>query len=147
VADGQERGERFAREIASMRIADPAPGRHDLWLRVGLALMLGGVALAAFGYYRSQGADDPMVQRDALTLGVLGICGTIFGSALYLRYSVTKVLRFWLARISYDLQVPATPDGEAAGVAPTALAPPAVPPIRAPRQQPQPQADRLGGLQ
>jgi hypothetical protein len=104
VVDVYERGDRFARDIASMRIADPSPGRHDLWLRVGVMVMLGGLALSAFGYIRAQGTGDALVQRDALALGMTGVAGTIVGAAVYVRYSVTKVLRFWLARTSFDLQ-------------------------------------------
>jgi uncharacterized membrane protein YidH (DUF202 family) len=104
VAVAQERGDQFARDMASMRIADPSPGRHDLWLRVGIALMVGGLCLTAFGYVRAQGTGEALVQRDALALGMAGICCAIVGAAVYLRYSVTKVLRFWLARVSFDLQ-------------------------------------------
>jgi hypothetical protein len=104
VVDVYERGERFAREMADMHIADPAPGRHDLWIRVGFVLMLAGLLLSVFGYIRSQGTGEALVQRDALALCVTGVAATIVGAAVYLRYSMTKVLRFWLARVSFDLQ-------------------------------------------
>ena len=107
MVDVYERGERFSREMASMRIADPSPGRHDLWMRVGLLLMLAGLALSAFGYVRAQGTGEALVQRAALALGMFGITAAIVGAAVYLRYSVTKVLRFWLARVSFDLQTQA----------------------------------------
>lgn len=32
-----------------------------------------------------------------------GVASTVVGSALFLRYSLTNFLRFWLARQSYDL--------------------------------------------
>jgi hypothetical protein len=104
VVDVYERGERFTREMAGLRIADPSPGRHDLWMRVGLVLMLAGLALSAFGYVRAQGTGQALVQRDALALGMTGVAAAIVGAAVYLRYSMTKVLRFWLARVSFDLQ-------------------------------------------
>ena len=125
VADVYERGDRFARDIASMRISDPSPGRHDLWLRVGLGVMAAGLLLCAFAYYRSQAAADALVQRDAITLGLMGVAATIAGATVYMRYSITKVLRFWLARVSYDLQ--------ARPPAPPAPTPPPAKPIPAVR--------------
>jgi hypothetical protein len=154
VVEGNERGERFARDIASMRISDPSPGRHDLWLRVGFALMAVGFAVSAFGYWKSQSAGEALVQRDAITLGLAGIASTIFGAALYLRYSVSKVLRFWLARLSFDLSAIAEQSATVVS-APTpppervnSTRPQPVRPIPAPSGEPAtpPQAERLGGL-
>jgi hypothetical protein len=98
------RAQRFAQRVAELRIEDPAPGRHGLWLRVGAIVMLAGLGTCILAVTRSQGTSDPLDQRDALALGLAGIATTIVGAAVYLRYAVTKVLRFWLARMSYDLQ-------------------------------------------
>ena len=100
----EERAERFAQDIATMQIEDPSPGRHGLWLRVGAALMVVGLILGVVGVIRSAGTKDPLVQGDATIMAILGIAVCIVGGAVYLRYSVTKVLRFWLARMSFDLQ-------------------------------------------
>ena len=99
-----DRAERFTREMNEMHIEDPAPGRHGLWARVGLVVMIGGFAACVLAISRSQGTSDAFAQRDAMALSMAGIAATILGAAVYLRYSVTKVLRFWLARMSYDLQ-------------------------------------------
>lgn len=100
-----ERAERFTQEMSEMRIEDPSPGRHGLWARVGLVVMIVGLGVCLLAVGRSQGTSDAFAQRDAMALGLAGIATTILGAAVYLRYSVTKVLRFWLARLSYDLQV------------------------------------------
>jgi len=99
-----ERAERFARDVADMRIEDPSAGRQALWLRVGVFIMVGGLIAAVVGAARAAGTTDPLVQRDSVALGTAGVAATIVGSAVYLRYAVTKVLRFWLARMSFDLQ-------------------------------------------
>ena len=100
----EERAERFAQDIATMQIEDPSPGKHGLWLRVGGAAMALGLVLALVGVIRSAGTKDPLVQGDATIMAILGIAVCIVGGVIYLRYSVTKVLRFWLARMSFDLQ-------------------------------------------
>ena len=105
-----DRAERFTQEIAEMRIDDPSPGRHGLWARVGLVAMVAGIGTCVLAVARSQGTSDAFAQRDALALGLTGIAITIAGSAVYLRYSLTRVLRFWLARLSFEVQDARTPE-------------------------------------
>lgn len=102
--DVEQRAERFSREVAELKIGDPSKGRQELWVRVGVGLMGLGLLLAVVGIVRSHGTTDPLTQRDALTLGIGGIAASVVGAAVWLRYAVTKVLRFWLARLSFDLQ-------------------------------------------
>ncbi|RAY17086.1 hypothetical protein DPM19_02685 [Actinomadura craniellae] len=99
----ETRADRFVRELAELKIPDPAAGRAALWLRLGVALMVLGLVLAGSSYLLAHGTTDPLAQRDALALGLGGIAGCVVGSALFLRYSLTGFLRFWMARQSYDL--------------------------------------------
>jgi hypothetical protein len=96
------RADRFVRELAALKIPDPAAGRPRLWLRLGVALMAGGLALGVAAYLMSHRTTDPLVQRDAITIAIGGVTVSIVGSALFLRYSLTSFLRFWMARQSYD---------------------------------------------
>ncbi|MWA02449.1 hypothetical protein F8568_019150 [Actinomadura sp. LD22] len=89
--------------MAELKIPDPAAGRAALWLRLGGVLMVAGVALAVTAYLVSHGTRDPLLQRDAITLGLGGVTAAVAGSALFLRYSLTGFLRFWMARQSYDI--------------------------------------------
>lgn len=97
------RADTFVRALEEMKIPDPAAGRAGLWLRVGGGLMVLGLVLAASAYFMSHGTKDPLVQRDALAVGLAGVTGAVVGSALFLRYSLTGFLRFWMARQSFDL--------------------------------------------
>ncbi|WP_040801392.1 hypothetical protein [Nocardia higoensis] len=99
----ETRAERFVRELQTMKIPDPAAGRSGLWLRTGIALMVAGPVLALLAYFMSHGTTDPLAQRDAIVLALLGIALAVVGAALFLRYSLTNFLRFWLARQSYDI--------------------------------------------
>ena len=103
MTSAEPRADRFVRDLAELKIPDPAAGRAALWLRAGAALMVAGVGLAVAAYVVSHGTRDPLVQRDALTLGLAGVAASVAGSALFLRYSLTGFLRFWMARQSYDL--------------------------------------------
>ncbi|GGK59553.1 hypothetical protein [Streptomyces flaveus] len=98
-----DRADRFARDLAALKIPDPATARNTLWLRTGAVLMLAGLCLGALTYPLAHASDNPLAQRDALAIGITGVVCAVVGGALYLRYSLTGFLRFWLARQAYDL--------------------------------------------
>ncbi|NUP32206.1 MAG: hypothetical protein HOV66_03645 [Streptomycetaceae bacterium] len=102
---GDTRADRFVRELADLKIPDPAAGRARLWLRLGIVLMAVGLVLGVSAYLVAHNTTDPLVQRDGLALGLGGIAAAVVGSALFLRYSLTAFLRFWMARQSFDLAV------------------------------------------
>ncbi|WP_280264698.1 hypothetical protein [Nocardia wallacei] len=99
----ETRAERFVSELQELKIPDPAAGRSALWLRLGVALMVAGPVVAVLAYFLAHGTTDPLAQRDAITLALGGVAVSVVGSALFLRYSLTNFLRFWLARQSHDL--------------------------------------------
>ncbi|MEU1950895.1 hypothetical protein AB0F65_28305 [Nocardia rhamnosiphila] len=97
------RADRFVAELAELKIPDPAAGRGALWLRVGVALLILGPVVTVLAYLMSHNTSDALVQRDALVIALAGVALSIVGAALFLRYSLTGVLRYWMARQSYDL--------------------------------------------
>ena len=103
MTSSEPRADRFTRELAVLKIPDPAAGRAGLWLRLGIALMVLGPLLGAAAYFLSHNTSDALVQRDALALGLSGVTSSVVGSALFLRYSLTGFLRFWMLRQSYDI--------------------------------------------
>jgi hypothetical protein len=99
----ETRADRFVRELAELKIPDPAAQRAGLWLRLGGTLMALGLGLGTAAWFISHNTTDPLVQRDAIVLALGAVAGSVVGSALFLRYSLTGFLRFWMARQSYDL--------------------------------------------
>lgn len=99
----ETRADRFVREIAELKIPDPAAGRPRLWLRLGVALMAAGLVLGVAAYLVSHRTTSSLVQGDATTIGLGGVTVSVVGAALFVRYSLTAFLRFWMARQSYDL--------------------------------------------
>ena len=108
--ESHERVEQFKQEIADMKVRDPATGRDRVLQRLGVALMVIGIALAIVAYFMSHGASadsasqGPAEQRDAVVLALGGIASTVVGGALFVRYSLAGFLRFWLARFVYEQQ-------------------------------------------
>ncbi|MEU5755886.1 hypothetical protein [Streptomyces sp. NPDC047829] len=101
----EPRAERFARELARLKIPDPAAARAALWLRLGGLLMAAGLVLGTVAFPLAHGTDNSLAQGDALALGLGGVTAAVVGAALFLRFSLTGFLRFWLARQSYDMEL------------------------------------------
>jgi len=94
---------------ADLRSAGAPPDRHrrDRMLTAfGLALMVGGILVALAGYAISATTSDPLRQSDGRSLGPIAITLAILGLALFLRFSATQFLRFWLARLIAERSTP-----------------------------------------
>jgi cation transporter-like permease len=65
--------------------------------------MVIGPVLAIVAYFMSHGTSSALEQRDAVIIALIGISLAVVGSAVFLRYSLTDFLRFWLARQAFDL--------------------------------------------
>jgi hypothetical protein len=93
----ESRAERFSRELTDLKIADPSAGHPRLWQRLGAILMVLGIVLGVCAYLISH--------RTAVTIGLGGVTLAVTGSAIFLRYSLTGFLRFWMARQSFELNI------------------------------------------
>ena len=67
--------------------------------------MVAGLALGVTAYLVSHRTSSPLVQGDAVTIGLGAVTASVTGGALFVRYSLTGFLRFWMARQSYELTV------------------------------------------
>ncbi len=93
-----DRVEQFEADLAELRIVDPSASRDQLALRLGVAGMAVGVVLPIVAYALSHGTTNPLEQRDALILALLGVASAVVGAALFLKGSLSGFLRFWLVR-------------------------------------------------
>jgi hypothetical protein len=97
-----ERVEQFKRDVAEMQVKDPAAGRDRLASRGGFTLMVIGVIVAIVAYFQSHNTTNPLGQRDALIIALIGLTVAVVGAALFIRGSLAMFLRFWLARLIYE---------------------------------------------
>jgi uncharacterized membrane protein YidH (DUF202 family) len=93
-----DRIEQLKTDLADLRVTDPSAARDLLATRLGIAAMAAGVVLPMFAYFMSHGTTNPLAQRDAIILGLIGVAATIVGGALYLKGALAGFLRFWLVR-------------------------------------------------
>jgi hypothetical protein len=101
----ESRADRFARELADLKISDPAAGHPRLWQRLGAVLMVAGIVLGAAAYLVSHRTTSSLTQGDAITIGLGGVTLSVVGGVIFLRYSLTGFLRFWMARQSFELNI------------------------------------------
>jgi hypothetical protein len=102
-----DRIEQFKAEVADMKLRDPATGLDRLLARLGVAGMVTGPGFGIAAWFMSSGSDNPLQQRDAIVVGLLGVTIAIVGAALWLKSALAGFLRFWLARLSYEQQAQA----------------------------------------
>lgn len=93
-----DRIEQLKADLAELRIKDPSASADRTAVRLGLAGLVVGLGLTVLAYTMSHGTTDPLAQRDALVLAVIGLAVTVAGAALYLKGALAGFLRFWLVR-------------------------------------------------
>jgi len=94
---------------ADLRSAGAPPDRHrrdQMLSALGLVLMAAGIIVAIVGYAISSTTSDALRQSDGRALGPIAITVSILGLALFLRFSATQFLRFWLARLVAERTAP-----------------------------------------
>lgn len=99
-----DRTRQLEAELRSIGAPDDTNKRDRALTIVGLSLMIAGIAVAIAGYAISATTSDPLRQSDGRALGPIAITLALFGLALFLRFSATQFLRFWMARLIHERQ-------------------------------------------
>jgi hypothetical protein len=100
--ESTDRVAEFKAEVSEMRLADPALARDRMLLKLAVTLLVVGPLLGLVGYLLSHGTTNPLQQRDAIVVALIGVSLSVVGGALYVRYSMAGFLRFWMARLTYE---------------------------------------------
>lgn len=99
----RQRIEEFRDELASMDLRPPEDANERLWLIAGMVLPVLGLIAILIGWWGASGTAYPAEQFPYLISGgVLGLGLIIVGAALFVRYSLTRYVRFWLIRMVYE---------------------------------------------
>jgi hypothetical protein len=99
----QERVDAFRREIEALRLRTPDDAAERWWLLAGLVLPGLGLLAIVFGWWGASGSAYPAEQLPyVISGGLLGVGLIVAGGALFVRYSLTRYLRFWLVRLIHE---------------------------------------------
>ena len=99
----EDRIQTFTEEIAAMKLRGARSDRERWLLVLGVVSLIAGVGLAAFGGFQASGTAVFADQIAYLATGtLLGIALVIAGTALFVRYSIARFMRFWLVRLVHE---------------------------------------------
>jgi hypothetical protein len=96
--DGSSRAAEFRAGVADMPVRGGTVAREKALARLGAVLLVAGPVLGLVAYLLSHGTTNPLEQRDAIVVALVGVSVSVSGLALYLRFSLGAILRLWLAR-------------------------------------------------
>jgi hypothetical protein len=99
----ERRIEEFKQEVAELKLRTPDDGNERSWLIAGIVLPLLGLVAILVGWWGASGTSNAADQFPfLLSGGILGLGLILIGAALFVRYSMTRYLRFWLVRLIYE---------------------------------------------
>ena len=97
------RVERFKEDIAGLEMKTPADAGERWWVIGAVVSMVLGFLFILGGYWGASGSAIVSIQIPyLLSGGLLGVGFIVIGSAIFVRYSLSRYLRFWLIREIYE---------------------------------------------
>jgi len=97
--------ERLEEGVAALRLSEPSADLERNLLRVAVALPVIGLILVGLAWYGASGSGYVADQIPYLISGgLIGLGLVLIGLGLFVRFSLTKLFRFWLARLVYEHQ-------------------------------------------
>jgi hypothetical protein len=91
--------------VETLRVPEPSGDAEALLMKLGVALPVVGVILIVIAYWNASGSAYVADQVPMLISGgLLGLGLAIIGLGLFIRYSLARLLRFWLARLVVEQQ-------------------------------------------
>jgi hypothetical protein len=95
--------DQFRADVADLDIKTPADTGERNYLVLGIVLLVVGLALIFAGYWGASGTALLAEQIPyVLSGGFLGVGVMVIGAALFVRYSLSRYLRYWLIRTIYE---------------------------------------------
>jgi hypothetical protein len=96
----------FVTGVQALRVAQPTAARLERRLYwAGILLPVAGLIVIWLGWWGASGTKFVYQEIPYLISGgIVGVALVFIGAALFARYSVARLLRFWLARVIADHQ-------------------------------------------
>tara|TARA_Y100000741_G_scaffold113026_1_gene84810 strand:- start:1338 stop:1670 length:333 start_codon:yes stop_codon:yes gene_type:complete len=98
----------FKDAVNSLNVKSGAPDRDKLYQRLGATLMISGILLAFVAYFvagaQNSGdlAVDNIEHNEHIILAICGVSITVVGAAMFIKFGITRFMRFWLIRKIYE---------------------------------------------
>jgi hypothetical protein len=116
VETNHQRIEQFKAELSDVNARTPADQGERSYLIAGMVLAVVGLVVILIGWWGASGTAIVAEQIPYLISGgVLGLGLVVIGGALFVRYSLTRYLRFWVIRSVYEQRAQTDREVEALG--------------------------------
>lgn len=97
--------DRLQAGVDGIHVPEPSADTESLLLKLGFALPIVGVVLILAAYWNAAGSKYVADQIPMLISGgVFGIGLVVIGLGLFIRFSLGRMMRFWLARMVIEQQ-------------------------------------------
>ena len=100
--DPSPRMREFQSEVDALKVRGGRSNPERTWLRLGTVGMVVAIAIEIAAYVGSHGTTDALSQRDYIVVALIGVAVAIVSAALFITYSLTRYLRYWLIRLIYQ---------------------------------------------
>lgn len=99
----EDRLNAFSEEIGELKVRGASADRERLLFILGCAAIVVGVVLAVVGGFQASGTANPADQWAYIATGsLLGLALVVAGTALFVRYSFARFMRYWLVRLVHE---------------------------------------------
>ena len=100
--------ERLEQGVTELRVPEPSADMERALIRLGMALPIVGLILIGVAWYGASGTGYVADQIPYLISGgLVGLGLVLIGGGLFLRYSITHLIRYGVARMVYEQQAQA----------------------------------------
>ena len=104
-AHASSAADRLEQGVEELHVPEPSADAEARLMKIGLALPILGVVLILAAYWTSSGSKYVADQIPMLISGgILGLGLAVIGVGLFIRFSLARLLRFWLARMVVEQQ-------------------------------------------
>jgi len=103
-AGNGNRIDQFKTEVTDLNLKTGNVGREKLLSAVGVVMMIAGTVGAFVVYASSLNLSSALDVQSQIVYAVAFLTLSVFGAALFLRYSLAAFLRMWLLRNLYEGQ-------------------------------------------
>ena len=97
--------DRLQAGVDDLHVPEPSADAEAMLLKVGFVLPIIGLILIGVAWYNASGSAVVADQVPMLISGgILGIGLAIIGVGLWIRFSLARMMRFWMARLVLEQQ-------------------------------------------
>jgi hypothetical protein len=100
-SDQSARMREFQSEVDALKVRGGRANPERTWLKLGIVGLIVAIVLGIVAYLGSHGTKDPLAQRDYIVVALIGVIVAIASAALFVTFTLTRYLRYWLIRLIY----------------------------------------------